>query len=65
MLEFPDAKRGQQQTLCARQRSDRGQFSFDRLRAIAFPRTAAFRFGSSGSARGFTKWEVASIVHGR
>ena len=63
MLELPDAERGQQQTLGARQCSHRGHFSLAPGDAVAFPRTAPLPLRFSDSARGFTDWEVASIIH--
>ena len=63
MLQFPDAKSGEQEALRSREGADRWQFFLNGLGTGGFAGTTAFRLRLSGATRYFTDWEVASLVN--
>lgn len=64
VLQLPNAERCEKKALCPAKRAHGRQFSLNDLSAAVFPRTAALRLGFATTARGFTDWEMAGIIHG-
>src|SRR6266404_7642660 len=63
MFQLPDAQGGEQETLGAGQRADRGHFSWGGILDVVLPGTATACFGFTSTARFLAQGEMTCVVH--